>query len=365
MILKSLLRRRTRTLLTIIGIAIGVAVVVALGAMVDGFVAQFSDIGRKSGADLTAMQAKAADITFSSINEDLGRRIAAVPGVKAVAGVHLGMISTPATPYFIYFGLDPRAFGIAHFKISEGRAITPASQRELMLGRTAAKMLKKKLGDTVKIFDGSFRIVGIYETGVSFEDGGGVMPLKEAQALSRKNGQVSMLFIRVKNVDNADQLRADIERRFPELSVAKSTEFAERTQDVQVTRSLAWAISLIAIVVGGVGMMNTMLMSVFERTREIGTLRAVGWRRRRIMSMILQESLLLGAVGGVAGIVIGVLLVKLVELSPAVSTMLKGSFSPGLFVQALAVAFALGAIGGLYPAYKAAGLNPIEALRYE
>lgn len=365
MILKNLLRRRTRTLLTIIGIAIGVAVVVALGAMVDGFVQQFSDIGRKSGADLTAMQAKSADITFSSIHEDVGRRVAAMPGVKAVAGVYLGMVSTPATPYFMFFGLDPREFGINHFKVSEGRQLTPASQREIVLGRSAAKMLKKKVGDTVKIFDGAFRIVGIYETGVSFEDGGGIMLLKEAQALSKKTGQVSMLFIRLKDVNQAEQVRSDIERRYPELSVAKSTEFAERTQDIQITRSLAWAISLIAIVVGGVGMMNTMLMSVFERTREIGTLRAVGWRRRRIMMMILQESLVLGAVGGVAGSAIGVFLVKLVETMPAAATLLKGSFSPGLFIQGLVVAFALGAIGGLYPAYKAASLSPIEALRYE
>lgn len=365
MIVKNLLRRRTRTVLTIIGIAIGVAVVVALGAMVDGFVQQFADLGRKSGSDLTAMQAKAADMTFSSISEEVGRRVAALPGVKAVAGVQLGFIATPATPYFIYFGLDPREFGLSHFKIAEGRSLSPAGQREIILGRSAAKMFKKKVGDTIKLFDSTFRIVGIYETGVSFEDGGGVLLLREAQALSKKSGQVSMLFIRVKDVDKADQVRADIERRFPELSVAKSTEFAERTQDIQITRALAWAISLIAIVVGGVGMMNTMLMSVFERTREIGTLRAVGWRRSRIMMMILQESLLLGAIGGVTGIVIGILLVKVIELSPVAATMLKGSFTLGLFIQALVVAFALGAIGGLYPAYKAAGLSPIEALRYE
>ena len=288
MIVKSLMRRRTRSVLTIIGIAIGVAVVVALGAMVDGFVAQFSDIGRKTGADLTAMQAKAADISFSSIDEDMVSRVAAVPGVRTVAGVHIGMISTPATPYFMFFGMNPREFGMQHFKITEGRSLSPSSTNDIILGRTAAKMFKKKVGDTIKLFDGSFRIIGIYETGVSFEDGGGAMTLKQAQDISSKNGQVSMIFIRLKDVDQAEQVRSELERRFPTLSVAKSTEFAERTQDIQIVRSLAWAISLIAIVVGGVGMMNTMLMSVFERTREIGTLRAVGWRRRRIMMMILQ-----------------------------------------------------------------------------
>jgi len=228
----------------------------------------------------------------------------------------------------------------------------------------AADNLKKEVGDTIRIFESAYRIVGIYETGVPWEDGGGVIALKEAQALFRKPRQVGFYEIKLKSVDKADEVIGEIERRFPQVSVSKSAEFAERTPDIQTMRSIIPVLSSIAIIVGGVGMMNTMLMSVFERTREIGVLRALGWRRGRILWMILRESLALGLLGGLLGIVLGVGMIKAIERS-ALATMFRGAFSIGLFVQTLLIALALGAIGGLYPAWRASKLKPIEALRYE
>ncbi|MCK4471092.1 MAG: ABC transporter permease, partial [Anaerolineae bacterium] len=106
-------------------------------------------------------------------------------------------------------------------------------------------------------------------------------------------------------------------------------------------------------------------MSVLERTREIGVLRALGWRRRHVLGMILQESLVLGAVGGVCGILLGLGLTGLLLLAPGTFGAIEPVYTPQLFVQAMVIALIAGALGGLYPAWRATRMRPVEALRYE
>jgi putative ABC transport system permease protein len=125
------------------------------------------------------------------------------------------------------------------------------------------------------------------------------------------------------------------------------------------------AISVMAILVGGVGIMNTMLMAVMERTREIGALRALGWRRRGVLSLILREALLLGLIGGAVGVALAFGLTLLIALSPFAGEAVAPVWNVGIFVQALTVSLLLGAIGGVYPAFRATRMQPVEALRYE
>jgi putative ABC transport system permease protein len=124
-------------------------------------------------------------------------------------------------------------------------------------------------------------------------------------------------------------------------------------------------IALLAIIVGGISMMNTMIMSVYERTREIGTLRAVGWRRRRVLSMVLKESLVLSLLGTLAGLVSAIGCLWLMQFIPVWGDFMAISLSPNLLSMTLIIALTLGAIGGVYPAWRASNLSPVEALRYE
>jgi len=363
MIFRNLLRRKVRSLLTALGISIGVAAVVALGAIAEGMVSQITGMLTKGGADLTVIQSKVADIGLSAIDEEIGERIAAMPGVERVSGMIFSVVPAKGTPYFIVFGYDPNQYAIRHFKITSGAKL--AASKQIIVGRVAANYLKKGVGDTIALYDMPYRIVGIYETGVGYEDGGGVITLKDAQALFKKPRQVSFFQIKLSDLARADEIRRTVERRYGDVTVSRSAEFMENRQDIQITRSIGWGISLLAIIVGGVGMMNTMLMSVMERTREVGVLRALGWSQWRILGMILQESLLLSGVGGLCGILLGVGIVQLIQLSPVGAALIQGAFSLGLFVQSLLVALILGAIGGLYPAYRASRLSPLEALRHE
>ena len=251
------------------------------------------------------------------------------------------------------FGYDPQQYAFRHFKIVEGQKLSARAgtgrSREIMLGRAAADSLKKRVGDSVKIYNTPYRVVAIFETGVSFEDASGVVSLTEAQRIFAKPHQVGMYGVKLDKPEDADRVRQLILDRVRGVTVSRSADFAENTQDIQVTRAMAWGISVISILAGGIGMMNTVLMSVFERTREIGVLRALGWRRRWVIELILQESLLLSALGAIVGIVLGVGLTKLIGMTP-LGGMIPGAFSPGLFIQVFVIALLLGALGGLYPA---------------
>ena len=367
MILKSLLRRKTRTLLTIIGVAIGIAALISLGALSEGLVINYTSLLSGSGADLVLAQSeageRAASLSVGAIEERIGQELAHLPGVQEVAGMSYILVPMPGIPYFLLFGYDPEEFAIGHFKIVEGEPLGPGKQA--IIGKVAAGNLNKGVGDMLKVAGRAYRIVGIYETGSGFEDAGAVVHLREVQAILEQPRKVSAFFLKLKDVNRLEEVRSRIQRRFPNLAISQTSEVTETLGIIEILRGFSWAVSLVAVLVGGVGVMNFMLMSVFERTREIGVLRAVGWRKGRVLRMILSESLALSLVGGTAGMALGVALVKALSRIPAVGSVSQGAFTPGLFLQALSVSIIMGAWGGLYPAYRASRLMPVEAMRYE
>ena len=134
---------------------------------------------------------------------------------------------------------------------------------------------------------------------------------------------------------------------------------------IQVSRAMAWMTSIVAVLIGGIGMLNTMLMSVMERVREIGILRAVGWRKSRVVGMVLGEALVLSLIGAFFGILGAVLLTRFLATLPRVNGFLTGEIAPSVMLQGLGIAIIVGLLGGLYPAWRAARLLPTEAVRHE
>ncbi len=361
---RNLLRRPTRTLVTMAGIGIGVGLVVALIAVSDGFAAAFTQLASAGQADLVAEQAKASDAAFSSIDERVAERVRQQPQVRAVSRLVLGLGTGPGLPYFLILGLDPHEEYVGHFRIREGRAIE--RQREIIIGRLAAESLHKRLGDSLRVVGSSFRVVGIYENGVPFEDAGAAIELGDAQRVFDRPRQVSFLAIAVKEPARASEIARQLEGQFPQIVVSRASALTQRMQDFKTLGALIGTLIVLAVVVGGIVMMNAMLMSVFERTQEIGVLRALGWRRLRVLRMVVAESLALSLLSVLAGSALGVGLCALLRLEPNYGRFfVTPAYTPRLFGQVLALALALGGLGGLYPAWRASGLSPIEALRYE
>lgn len=361
---RNLWRRRTRTLLSAGGIGIGVATLVMLGGMTDGMIDQLNGLAGSSGTgNITVMQRDVADMSLSSLDERVVMQLRNMPAIKAVSPFVLGFISNAELPLFIISGLDPNSAAMSHYKLIEGRYVQRPN--EMLIGKVAAQTYKVALNDTMTLYDNRYKVVGIFETGVAYEDGGGMIALREAQRLLNRGRTVSFIFVDVQQPSQAQAIVNTIDRRFPEARASLSSEFAQNTDDMQSMYAMVAAIRVLAMLVGGIVVANTMIMSIFERTREIGTLRAVGWEAKRILGQILQESLYLCAVAGVAGALFGVLLLSALALIPVVAQFITPTWNVQTFVTAFGVALALGAVGGLYPAWRASKLRPVEALRYE
>ena len=306
---------------------------------------------------------------MSGVDEQAVADIAAVPGVKEATGMLVGNVNAPGAAYFFIFGYDPEGFAFEKFRVVEGQALGQARRsagnvREIMLGKQAAEVLKMKVGDLIRLTGGTFKVVGIYNSGDGFEDAASIVSLSDAQQLLQKQRQVGAVQVKVKDPRQIETLRAKLEDQFPRLSVTQSGDVADQAQMVQYIQVFAVIIALLALLVGGVGMTNTVMMSMFERTREIGTLRAIGWRRRRVMAMIFGESLLLGLIGGAIGCALGAGMVALLGANSTVG-YLQGTVTPNLIALGLITAIGLGAIGGFYPAWRASKMLPIEALQYQ
>jgi len=367
MIFKNLFRRKGRTILTLVGIAIGVAAIIALGAVAKGLKAGFSAMTQGSQADLVLSQAEAMSALISSVDEAVADEVRALSGVADVDGMLYTNVLIDGTTYLIIFGYEPDGFAIEHFRIVEGQSLAEARGmrgKPLILGKRAAQSMDVQVGDTLRVTGSTFRIVGIYETGSGLEDGAAVVPLRETQALALQPHRVSMLYVKLKDPGEADRLRARIERRFPELTVATAAGFANQEQLFELLDAMAMAVAGLAVVIGGIGMANTLFMSVFERTREIGLLRSLGWRRWRVR-LILGEAIVLALLGGLAGSGLGMLSLVAISRSGSWLGIFGSQLTPDLFARALVTVIALGLVGGMYPAWWASRLLPLEAMRYE
>lgn len=361
--LKNLLQRKTRTLLTVLGIAVGVMAVVVFSAFGEGMANGFSAIGIENSADLTVSQKDALMMIMGALDASIGDELANLSGVTEVAGSIVGIMQLPDSPYFMILGEDPRSFTMARYRLIAGSLLT--SKRQVMLGRQSAKNLKKAVGDSFRVYNVTYHVVGIYETGANFEDNGAVITLEDAQRAFEKRHQVSYFKLKLDDPRRTNEIRTRIEARWEKLAVSRSGEASKQDEFLNVYRSMGWVLGLFAVLVGGLGMTNAMLMSVFERTREIGVLRALGWRRRSIVLMIVGEALIMGFAGGFLGLGLGYLVLRIASITPAVGAFLDKTFTPLMLLQALVTALVLGVIGGLYPAWRAASLQPIEAMRSE
>jgi hypothetical protein len=225
-----------------------------------------------------------------------------------------------------------------------GRAFSPYAEDEVLLGKIAANTLGIKLGDVVEIDLRRFRVVGIYETGNLLEDGGALIPLRMLQKLKNRPAELTVILVRVHEGVSVEDVMARVEREYGGslITLRSAEEFNRNYQSLSLVRAGSWLISLLALVIGGIGVMNTMIMSVFERTREIGILRAVGWRRRRVLQLILGESLMLGAIAAIVGTLLGWGAARAVTLLPQVRGLIGPLYTPELFTKALVIALLVG-----------------------
>lgn len=369
-VFKNTVRRPLRSALTVIAIAVAVGTVDALVGVASGFEKTFLSLYKGAGVDLIVVRAGAKQRLNSTLEESLGDKMRQVRGVAEVVPGLADMVSFEESGLYgvLVQGLVPETKIFDHMPIVSGRTLTRDDKKAAIIGTVLAKNLDKKVGDILPLYDDQFQIVGIYRSTNVFEEGAAAIPLAELQRLMERPGQVTGFSVIMKNSSDKaaiDRAKKEIESLAHGLTALTTDEHVKSVTEIQLAKAMAWLTSAVALLIGGFGMMNTMIMSVHERTREIGILRAIGWGRARIVRMILLEAAVIGLVGAVVGGIGASILVRLLTRVPIVSGLIDGRIEPRFFVYGLLLALAVGFIGGLLPAYRASRLLPTVALRYE
>ncbi len=377
LVVKNPFRNKTRSSLAIVGIAIGIMVIVALGMITGGLENSTQSTLKAGSAEVTVVQAGSNGMGLGgSLNESYVSSLLNISGVKNTAGTLTASNASTSSNSsggmgfggLTITGIDPTKLSLEGIDGVNGTLFTNTSTDQVIIGKTEAQSLNKTVGDTVYLLGQNFTITGIFETGNYMTDNGIMMPLSTLQNLTSNNGKVSNILVKVTDNANVTTVSNSITSAYPnDISTTTAASSADRiNQGLGFITTASWAISLLAIFIGAVGVINTMIMTVYERTREIGVLKAVGWKDTRILGMILGESIVLTLLAFVAGSVIAVVGIEvLLTLVPSVGNAITPSFSIYIFLRAFAVALIVGVIGGLYPAYRASRLSPTEALRYE
>jgi putative ABC transport system permease protein len=264
-------------------------------------------------------------------------------------------------------GWEPGSLLFRGIRILDGRPLRPGDRQVALIGRVLALNLGKKVGEKLNVSGETFEIVGSFESDSLFENGALIIPLETLQKMMGREGQVTGFVITAKSSDRAsvDALRKRIEAAIPNVAASPARDYIAADTQIRLAGAMSWTTAAVALILGAVGMLNTMLMSVFERTHEIGILRAVGWRRYRVLALVLGEALLIALAGTVFGSVLAVVGLRVLTLYPSA----RGFIEPTVPAEVLGIALLMGVglslLGGLYPAARAAALDPTEALRYE
>ncbi|MGZ4707420.1 MAG: ABC transporter permease [Acidimicrobiales bacterium] len=358
--------RRLRSLFTAMAVAIGVAAVMALGVLTTSLKQTATSILQVGEADFTIAQ-KNNDILSSTISEDDLEQMRQLPGIERVVGA---LIQTERYdndhPGVIVVGLAPDAqdpFGVV---ILEGRSYTPDSQDEVMLGAVLAQEIHKSVGDSLDIAGKTRQVVGIYRTDVSFGNSTMMFPLAELQAEYQLTGQVTLGFAKVVPGADAAAVADAFNSRFIQYTAIRSASDYGRADQTLVLIGVAnTGGTILAGVIAISGVLNTTLLSFFERTREFGVLRSIGWTRRRILALVIGEASVVGLVGLFIGLVFGWFAVNVLQKLESIRGYFEPNYDAAVFTRALVFAFVVVLIGAVYPAMRAAFLSPVEALRSE
>jgi putative ABC transport system permease protein len=359
--LTSLRHRPGRAFLTGLGTALGIGTIVALLAVSAGATqtaGAFVHLGR---SDLGLFQQDAADPTTSVLSTSLIGALRREPSVADAMGLQLLVSDIAKSPSAVVFGAEPNSFETQRMVFSAGRMYSAPDQ--IVVGDELAPQLHAHVGGIVTVAHRRLHVVGIYHIGVSDQDSGAFVPLATAQAISGHLGEVTSIVVKLAVGTRPATAQRMIAKRFPGLMVIADADEALRAgANGQLIAHMTLVIVVLALLIGGIGVMNTMLMSVIERRTEFALLSAVGWSGPQVATLVLTEGMIVSILGAAVGVVIGTIGAQLLVHVLDAQAFVSPDVTAWVLGRALLIGILIGVLGGLYPAWRAAHLSPARAL---
>jgi putative ABC transport system permease protein len=380
MALRSIKGNKLRAVLTMLGIIIGVSSVIVLVSIAQGSAQNVTSRINQLGTNLLTISSYGTDVELS---EEKISELTDLNGVKAVAPVITGRVNMKkerTTSQVSLTGTNAAYSDVRDTEVSQGRFITDLDveyrQKIVVLGSdTAATFFgtANPVGQYIQVSGTSFKIVGVLAAkGSSLGQGGDnvvIVPLSTGQRLVGST-TISTIYLQGTSEDQMDVVMNEVKMAMASLYPGKSDSYGvTNQQDVMDTMSsvsdtmtmMLGGIASISLLVGGIGIMNIMLVSVSERTKEIGIRKAIGAKRRDVLLQFLIEAVVLSSMGGLLGVLFGLGLGKVVASLMSMSI----SYSSSVIIFSFLFSLVVGVVFGVFPANKASKLNPIQALRYQ
>jgi len=370
---RSISRRKFRSALTTLGVVIGISTIVSL--MTLGY-------GMRHQVETTLNEILGAGIIVSSsgggvdIPEYVQSFILQVPGVNECVPVITTMMKMGEEP-ILTVGIDPgQALKLYHVTLEEGEIPEKEEGDAVVFGVSTASRFGIKVNDTVTLSPTSggksktFRVVGLLRSvGAGEMDIGCFMSLETAQDLLGKEGYVSAFLVRLQNSQLGEEVEQALKQMLPKAEITRQEELMRQIDRIMnIINGVLLALAAISLGVGGLGILNTVMMSVHERRREIGMLKAVGAERWHVLLLFLSEALIISLIGGGIGCGLGLAGVYFIQWfvsALGLELTVPLLISPSILAVAILIATGIGVIAGLYPSWQAANVPPVEALRYE
>jgi putative ABC transport system permease protein len=365
LVLVNLRRHKIRAAISIGGIGFGVAAMLMIVSIVLGAIGMFQGILSKE-SNYVVFEKNVSDLFFSSVSNDQIQAIRAIPEVERVDPMLVGIVSSPDHPIITCFGLEPGDPRIQRASWLKGDpAYFGALKNAVYLGTRAAEFLKADVGQTIPIGKGVFTVGGIIRTENGFEDGGVFMPLPMAQTYFHRENIASVATVKLRDNNDGSAFKKAVEAKCGGLVALQNQEFNQSYSQFRILHLTSWAIGTCSLLLGGMGVANTMLMSVFSRIREIAILRVCGFSKGQIVALVFGEAGVVAGIGAAVGFTIGLSGLAIMNALPQFQGYVRADVRADIVAAIILTAFVTALGGALYPAWFAASTQPADALRFE